>query len=623
MPRRALKDIFTPSPTLIEARERAIIDPGKLIQSTKYGFKVPEEKSGRLLPFQFRWGQQQAYRIFQEERDKGKPIRLWFLKSRRVGLTSMFAALGLIDCWSQPNRKVGIIAHNEHRAKEILQMCKLYYKHMPPFLKVPLSKDAIYGLKFKDYDSEIIIGTCNEPDKVRGGGLHWAHLSEPAHYKRMFRKTMLEISTTVAPEAGTAIILETTGAGRGSSCHSHWLAATEGQNIYRPVFLPWVKDPTCALPFEDSRHKDVIIGEMAEIEPRLAEKGRFFNLTPEQMHWFYRHAYLYRCEQDYEYLCREFPMDEEEAWDAEGISFFGDNEIAKMSARLEKPILFSFANRFINSTFSKFTDLQRVEKLDDTNSNLHIKLWASPDPHRRYVIGADCSLGEAGGTYSVGYVIDIQSREMMCAYRGRMRPDEHAFVMASIGTIYNTAIVAPEINPGGGGMQVLNDLQRLGYYNIYIWRLRDDKRGIILSQKLGWLTNVMTRPLMLNELRKMFVDAALDRFHDPGIFRDKTLLTEMRTFQKDHETGRIEAAEDAFDDCIMALAIAHRVAADEVHGGNLDLYASYESAQNKSPFTELLRHCEEIDNGTDPTNAIQTLISGDLELHNDRIQFYD
>lgn len=628
MVRRAIKQLFIPGDDLVRIRQAAILDPGKFIERPYKGkpvFWVPEEKSGRLLPFNMRYGQRKAYEIFQEERAKNKPVRLFFLKSRRIGLTSLFSCLGLIDAWAQPNRHVGIIAHNEFRAKDILRMCKVYEKNMPTEFRVPMSKDSSSGIRFQDNDSEIIIGTCAEPDKVRGGGLHWVQMSEPAHYHRWFRKVILEVATTIAPEPGTVGIMETTGAGRGSACHTHWLAGRANENIWRCEFLDWPSDPSCAIGFDDGRHRDNILDEMAEIEPRLMEKFRFYKLTPEQMHWAYRDAYLYRCEQNYEYFCREFPMDEEEAWDAAGISFFGDNEIAAMQNRVEDPILFTFHGRFINQIFKDFSSLQRVKKVEDNLGSLVIKLWDLPVPGRRYIHGADCSLGEAGGNFSAGYIIDAQTRKMMCGYRGRIRPDEHAYVIASLGSIYNEALVGPEVNPGGGGMQTLGDLQRLGYYNIYIWRLRDDKRGIILSQKLGMVTNQLTRPLMLNELRKVFTDAARNRFPDPGIFRDKQVLIEMRTFQKDPETGRIEAAEDAYDDCILGLSIAHLIAADEIHGSNAhDLYGTYgKAAGDSAPFEKLLNHYEQIMTLPDPTDSIKFLSDTNFDLNDGNVNWHD
>jgi hypothetical protein len=615
-----------PPPEKIERIRRAAAHRSDLFIQQKYKLpdgrqstilKITDDKTGEMLDFNFLWAQQQAYDIYQEELKNGNPIRLWFLKSRRVGLTSIFAADDFVDVWSQNNRRVGIVAHNDERARRILAMCKFFHKHMPKELQLPLSKDATSGIKFAGHDSELVIGTCKEPAKIRGDGLHRAHLSEAAYYKQNFNLVMQEVSTTIAPAPRTAIIIETTGKARGSSAHAHWCASRAKETVYKAVFLRWQDDPSCIRLFGSDKEKQVIMDEIRSVEPRLEQKNRYYKLTPEQSYWAYW-QFIYRCEQNFEFFTQEFPYDEEEAWTSSGSSFFGDNEITKIQPSSDY-LCYSFHGRFINSMFKSFNDLEQVDKVESNSSPLHIKLWRQATPGARYVLAADVSLGETGSTFSSGYIIDIRTREMMLAYHGRIRPDEHAYVLASLGTMYNDALLAPEVNPGGGGMAILTDLQRLGYYNIYVWRFRDSVKGLQYSTKSGWWTNTTSRPLMLGELRKMFQDAANERFIDPGMFKDKALLDEMRSFHVDPESGRPEASEDAFDDRIMALAIAHRVAADEVIGGEYDIYASYEKEQQMGQgwVEHINRHAEAIFDGGDPTDIVAKLGSRSFKFNED------
>lgn len=602
-------------------RARAAVRPDLLIQSR---FQVPKDETGEPVAFRFTWPQKVAYRIYQEEKRSGNPIRLWFLKARRVGLTSLFAAVETANSWSMDNRRVAIIAHNDDRARRILQMCKFYYKRLPPFMQLPLSKDATAGIKYAQHDSELVIGTCKQPEKVRGDGLHDGHLSECAYYGNNFSKVLTEISTTIAPAAGTSIILESTGRARGSPAHKHWEASRKGQTVYKAHFLPWTDDPTAFIPFEDGRHKDMILGNMMEVEPRLVEKLRFWDrklllekgegIPPEKFFWAYW-QYLYRCDQNFEYFCRDFPLDEEEAWTSQGTSFFGENEISALRFD-DNYWCYGFNGRFINQLFTKFEDLERIEKLkDDDRSEPYIKMWKMPKRNRPYVIGADSSMGEANSTFTSGTVIDAITREEMCAYHGRMRPDEHAFIMASLGAMYNDATLAPEINPGGGGMSILTDLQRLNYYNIYVWRRRDTTQGMRMQNALGWTTNSWSRPLILSELRKMVQDAAKGRFVDPGMFRDKACINEMRSFHVNPDNGRPEAALDSYDDRIIAKAIAHRVAGDLVIGGTSDIYMQYNQDEDKHPLIDLAERIEaQLDSPDAAAGVVKLLKYRDFDL---------
>lgn len=650
MARNPTKYLAPYHPRIEAIRARAAIRPDVLIQSK---FWVPKDETGEPVPFKFTWAQWQAWNAYLEVKRSGQPIRLWVLKARREGLTSLFSAIAAANAWSMDNRRVGIIAHNDDRAKRILAMCKGYYKRLPPFMRLPLSKDATAGLKYAQHDSELVIGTCTKPEKVRGDGLHDAILSEGPYYKQLFNKVLTEISTTIAPAAGTSIVVEGTGKARGSQAHKHWDQSKKGQTVFAPIFIPFHQDPTKLKLFDNEFRKDAVMGNMREVEPRIFEKLTFWDrklkkdgwedlyqshlqrrkvmhpcpegIPAEKMFWVYW-QFLHRLQQDYAKFCYEFPMDDEEAWSSEGDNFFGENEIQALEFD-DGYQAYGFNGRFINGFFESFEELERIPQLiNDDRSEPYIKLWKSPTPGRQYVIGADSSLGEANSTFTAGYVIDMITRETMCMYHGRMRPDEHAYVMASLGKIYNNAEVAPEINPGGGGMSILTDLQRLGYFNIYIFRRYDTRQGSKLMNGLGWVTNSWSRPLILSELRKMVQDAGNGRFMDPGMFRDKALLGEMRSFHVNPENGRPEAAADSYDDRIVALSIAHRVAGDAVVGGKADIYMRYNQEHASHPLIETLERMEAQAESTDAAaSAVAMLKYHDFERDEETgiMSFYD
>lgn len=630
MARPPIKYLEDYHPRLQILRARASVRPDLLIQSRFY---VPKDETGEAVQFTFNYPQRKAYELYLDEKRSGRPIRLWFLKARRVGLTSLFSSVSASNTWSMDNRRVGIVAHNDERAKRILQMCKFYYKRLPHFMQLPLSKDATAGLKYAQHDSELIIGTCKQPEKIRGDGLHEGLLSEGAYYGNYFNKVLTEISTTIAPAPGTSIIIETTGRARGSPAHKHYEASKKGQTVYKTHFLAWHEDPTNRIEFDSAKHKDAIMRNMLEVEPRLVEKLSYWDrklkaegkkgIPPEQFFWAYW-QYLYRCDQDYEYFSREYPMDDDEAWTSPGTSFFGDDDISRLRYD-DNYFCYGFNGRFINSKFESFDQLEKIEKLkDDDRSEPYIKLWKQAIPGRPYVIGADSSLGEANSTFTSGCVIDAITREEMCVYHGRMRPDEHAFILASLGWMYNDALVAPEINPGGGGMSILTDLQRLGYYRIYIWRRRDTQQGMRMMDSLGWVTNSWSRPLILTELRKMAQDCAKGRFRDPGMFKDRAMINEMRSFHVNPDNGRPEAASDSYDDRIIAKAIAHRVAGDEMLGGSLDLYMQYAKDTPTHPLIDLANKMEAQRESEDAAAPVVEMFKHrDFQLINNQVEFFD
>jgi hypothetical protein len=108
-------------------------------------------------------------------------------------------------------------------------------------------------------------------------------------------------------------------------------------------------------------------------------------------------------------------------------------------------------------------------------------------------------------------------------------------------------IVAFERNNGGGfEMERLGRLNRNGDYRIYTMKQLNPYGQLADSGKLGWDTNVATRPKMLQEL-KMAVDQRLIHlYHRPTI-------NEMFSFIV-NKNGKAEAEQGAHDDLVMALA---------------------------------------------------------------------
>jgi hypothetical protein len=122
---------------------------------------------------------------------------------------------------------------------------------------------------------------------------------------------------------------------------------------------------------------------------------------------------------------------------------------------------------------------------------------------------------------------------------GHFPPQELAARVAMLAHKYNDALVAIERNNHGHAVLAHLTMEQ-GYTNLY-------KTG----GQLGWLTNVATRPDMLETLVTLLSNA-------PHLFLSPRLLEECRTFIR-HPDGSCSAAAGAHDDTVMAMAIAQKV----------------------------------------------------------------
>lgn len=108
-------------------------------------------------------------------------------------------------------------------------------------------------------------------------------------------------------------------------------------------------------------------------------------------------------------------------------------------------------------------------------------------------------------------------------------------------------IVAYERNNGGGfEMERLGRLNRYGDYRIYTMKTLSPTGQLMDTGKLGWDTNIGTRPKMLQELKEAVEGEIIHIYH-------RLTLDEMFSFIIS-PNGKPEAEQNAHDDLVMALA---------------------------------------------------------------------
>jgi len=152
---------------------------------------------------------------------------------------------------------------------------------------------------------------------------------------------------------------------------------------------------------------------------------------------------------------------------------------------------------------------------------------------------------------------------------------------------------------------MMNVMQRLGYYNFYTWVTRDGTKGLEKTNKAGWWTHTASRPIMLNELRTIFLDIVNNRLPQQGAFRDISLIDEMRTFSTNPRSGKAEANVGCHDDRVIAIAIANRVASDEVYCTKNDLI--YAKSQMAKP-RKVIDQAALVTRAKDPDKVIASIM---------------
>jgi len=176
-----------------------------------------------------------------------------------------------------------------------------------------------------------------------------------------------------------------------------------------------------------------------------------------------------------------------------------------------------------------------------------LTIYRKPVAGRFYVAGADVAEGIGQeGDFSVAVFFDRQTGEEVAHFRGKLPPDRFGERLNDWGRYYNNALMVPEVN--NHGLTTLTILKQKCYPNLYFRPAAYDKSGIPMSDRVGWRTTVLTKPLMIDDLGKMFRDGLI-RIHSART------LDEMLTFVYD-DRGHMNAMDGMTDDSLIATCVA-------------------------------------------------------------------
>lgn len=177
-----------------------------------------------------------------------------------------------------------------------------------------------------------------------------------------------------------------------------------------------------------------------------------------------------------------------------------------------------------------------------------LRVFKDPHPGRIYVAGVDVAEGVTGGDYSTMIIWDRQSGEEVAFYRGHLPADKFGARVNVWGRHYNNALMVVEIN--NHGLTTVTALRNLMYPQLYFRPSKFDTVGTSWTDRIGWKTTKVTRPLMIDDLADAMRSGLLT-------IHSKETLDEMLTFVYDNGNNMI--SQPGFhDDCVFAAAIGYQ-----------------------------------------------------------------
>lgn len=475
-------------------------------------------------------------------------VRLIILKARRHGISTYIEGRLFHKATMNEHTNVFIIADDMDHTSTIFEMSRLFYEMLPPELR-PMKRYNAKGkhLIFENPSdkarliepglrSRIEVFPAKRVAASRSGGYTGAHLSEVAFFtaaESLIAAIRPSLPTT---SPGTVYVLESTANGRGDYFHAEWKRAKNKKSNFYPVFFSWLDHSYYTMSVSDGMRKE-LTNTLDEEELGLIAKHK---ATLGQLLW--RREMIKDLVGDVELFHQEFPSNDVEAFIASGQCYFNRNKLRVMLDKTSPPIFKG--------------DIGEVEGVIRLTPNEEgpLWIWEMPISKRDYVIGIDTCAGaenrnadEEEGDMAAMEVIKVPVGtymvEQVAEYMKPIGPVPLAHKAVLLGRLYNEGMLSPEIDKHG--LTLLNEIKEV-YFNIYRWQYFD-RFGKYHTNKLGWDTNVTTKPLLCD-----YAAACIDS--EVLVIRSERLIDQMFSFIRLGNSG--EADNNQWDDLVMSYMIA-------------------------------------------------------------------
>lgn len=452
-------------------------------------------------------------------------------KSRQLGFTTYEAIDMLDDALFTKNFDALFIAQDLDTAKDIFSNKVDYsWSGLEDWLKnaYKVNADSARQLKFGLQDNSTSSITVDSSG--RSGTYRRLHITEFASVCARYpdkAKEILEGSIPAVPIDGRVDIESTADGELGYFADIFWEAWNRPREPYptefKAHFYNWTWDD----------EEIAKIGEPIKNLPyEFLEYQRQHNLTDKEITYYY--LKWLSLNKNWESLRKEYPTTPEEAFISSGNKLFSMERIRAMKVNAYDVVEWV---ENINDRERFFADNKGLRRGDWV-------FYAEPRLGHRYGIGADVAEG-VGQDSSTATVIDFSllKPRLVAEYaNNHITPDIFAHELKNAGEKWCMATIGVERNNHGHTtIAILKTIYP--ERNIY----KDEK------EKLGWLTNLVTKPKMLLDLNTAVNEDLID-------IPSKSILTEMQVYdKKELDDTRFDELKTKHYDLLMALGIAFQM----------------------------------------------------------------
>ena len=512
------------------------------------------DKKGDRVKLKQNSAQNKLEQTIKRLRSEGKPPRVIILKSRQMGISTDTEGRMIYNTTTKENRNGLVVAHRTDSTSALFAKTKYFYdnldKTVQPLKQASNATELIfneptnYKGKLKGINSKVKIQTAGKAGIGRSETYHYVHLSEFAFWEgsddNSPDKQLSGIMQSVPDTLDTWVIIESTANGI-NEFKDEWDKAVSGKSGFEPLFLPW---------YEHEEYTRLVTNHSAFINT-MSKYEKFLyddmQLPIERVAWW-RHYLKVNCSGDVNKMKQENPTTPEEAFIFSGSPVFDNDKVQQRIGQLKgqavKEGYFTF--NWHNELHKDYI-IDSSIKFKESKTKSYIRVYKDCKKLIPYVIAGDTK-GEGKDEYA-GQVMDNTTGERVCTLQMQLNNSKpFSYQMYCLGVYYNTALIGIEMN---FNTAPLEELTRLNYDKQYYREKSEGYYGEVIRAKIGWKTDGITRPRMIDKE----VSLVEDYLH---LIKDVPTLQQMLTFVYD-KNGRPDAMSGKHDDLVIADCILNEI----------------------------------------------------------------
>ena len=513
------------------SREQVLLEYARCVKDTPYALKTYlqtyDNTQSQYVPLELFSDQKTLINDYDTYEEN---IALKYRQAGVSTVTAAWASKKVVTASKKKPEKVLIIANKLDTSQEFANKVRSFIDQWPTWFGISYSNEKNSQRHFKLSNGCEVKAVATSKDALRGYTPTILIFDEAAFIDAdddFWSACMASLST------GGKVIVISTPNGFDPIYYTIYDQALRGMNDFKITEMYWYRDPRYARDLQLIKCNDIIhymlnredyddskiIINYTDIKPRERDyveiKEKLANGYKVYSSWF-------------EGMAKKLKFDRR-----------------KISQELECNFLGSGDNVIPNSTIEIIKQNYIQEPINKFIGG-SLWQWKEPIQGHKYIMGIDVSRGDSED-FTTFTIIDVETREQVLEYLGKVPPDVVAEIAFKWATMYSAFIVI-DIT-GGMGVSTSRKLQELGYKNLYV-------EGVNAADK--WKYNPKTLDkipgLNFNNKRVQIVASFEEALRHNFEIRSTRLLNELNTFV--YINGRPDHQKGQHDDLIMAIAMA-------------------------------------------------------------------